>query len=147
MALVPLIIVLVLLNWWSFRALARRLAARRRPAVSSADQRGTGPTARAAGATDRTGSAPESSAPQPSARAFPVGGLPPGRAGAGVLEGLLRQVAGVSRAYVSPVTALAYIDYFPAQVTEEQLVRAIERGGYQVGIASRRFDWRHGHPG
>src|SRR5581483_1802803 len=132
MLLLPLIIALLLVNSWSLRALARRLHARRHPAVPPPAQRGAGPPAggRAASATDRTVSAPEPSAPRPSARAFPVAGLPSGRAGAGALEALLRQVAGVSRAYVSPVTALAYVDYFPAQVTEEQLVGVIERRGY-----------------
>jgi copper chaperone CopZ len=86
-------------------------------------------------------------APESRAQAFPVHDLPPGRASAAVLEGLLQHVAGVTRAYVSPVTALAYVDYVPAQVTEEQLVGAMRRGGYQVGGDAQRFDWRHGHPG
>jgi hypothetical protein len=49
--------------------------------------------------------------------------------------------------YVSPVTALVYLDYLPAQVTEDELVEAIQRQGYRVGDAARRFDWRHAAQG
>ena len=82
-------------------------------------------------------------APEPVARAFPVHGLPPGRDAAVALEGVLRRLIGVTTAYVSPVTALAYLDYVAEQVTEDELVQAITRHGYRVGDAVHRFDWRH----
>ena len=83
------------------------------------------------------------SAPQPVAWAFPVQGLPPGRETSAALEAVLRRVIGVTTVYVSPVTALAYLDYLPAQVTEEELVQAIGRQGYRVSDRAHRFDWRH----
>ena len=86
-------------------------------------------------------------APAPVARAFPVHGLPAGRDTAATLEGMLRWLSGVTTAYVSPVTALAYLDYLPAQVTEEELVQAIGRQGYRVGDRAHRFDWRHAQRG
>jgi hypothetical protein len=146
---VALIVILVVLNLWALRAVSRYRAARRRPTASSPDRRQLHQpaTVTAALATDSGDEPCAAHAPQASARAFPVHGLPPGPASAGVLEGLLRHVTGVTRAYVSPVTALAYVDYLPAQVTEEQLVGAIRGGGYRVGAAAQRFDWRQGHPG
>ena len=80
---------------------------------------------------------------EPIARAFAVDGLPPGPAAPVALAGLLRRLAGVTGAYVSPVTALAYLDYWPAQVSEDELVQAIQGAGYAVGAAAPRFDWRH----
>ena len=84
------------------------------------------------------------SEPEPSARAFPVLGLSPGVAAARALQATLQRLSGVSRAYVSPVTALAYVSYFPDEVNEEQLVAAIRNDGYDVADAACRFDWRHG---
>ena len=87
------------------------------------------------------------SAPAPVARAFPVHGLPAGRDTAAALEGMLRRLSGVTTAYVSPVTALVYLDYLPAQVTEEELVQAIGRQGYRAAHPVHRFDWRHAQHG
>ncbi|MHB8574047.1 MAG: heavy-metal-associated domain-containing protein [Dehalococcoidia bacterium] len=74
--------------------------------------------------------------------AFPIDGLNGSREAAGALEAVLRQLAGVIRAYVSPITALAYIDFQPAQLSEEQLVGAIAGAGYNVDVHHRRFAWR-----
>jgi hypothetical protein len=76
-------------------------------------------------------------------RAFPLVGVRPSRAAAGSVEQLLRHLAGVTAVYVSPVTALVYLDYLPAQVTEDELVQAIQHEGYRVGDAAHRFDRRH----
>lgn len=81
--------------------------------------------------------------PEPLARAFPVQGLDHSRPAAAGLESVLRRLAGVASVYVSPLTALAYVDYFPAQIAEDQIVEAIKTNGYMVGDAHRRFDWRH----
>jgi copper chaperone CopZ len=78
---------------------------------------------------------------EPRAWAFPIHDLPPACAAA--LEGILHRVTGVTGVYVSPVTALAYVDYWPAQVSEDDLVHTIQRAGYGVGAAAQRFDWRH----
>ena len=71
-------------------------------------------------------------------------GLSTGAAAARALQATLRRLRGVSRAYVSPVTALAYVSYVPDEVTEAQLVDAIRSDGYDVADAACRFDWRHG---
>lgn len=76
------------------------------------------------------------------ARAFPVYGLPSGRETAAPLERMLGRLDGVTAVYVSPVTAFAYVDFRTAEVTEEQIAQAIRHGGYEVGAAERRFDWR-----
>ena len=58
------------------------------------------------------------------------------------LESVLQQLSGIVRAYVSPFTELAYIDYWPEQVTEDQLVDAVAGAGYSVDEQQRRFAWR-----
>jgi hypothetical protein len=81
--------------------------------------------------------------PEPLSRAFPVHGLSQNRDAATALETALRRLAGVVTVYVSPLTSFAYVDYFAAQVTEDQIVDAIRSDGYTVGDVARRFDWRH----
>ena len=81
--------------------------------------------------------------PEPSARAFSVSGLGTGGEDARALERRLRGLPGVAAVHVSPRTALAYVDFVPAQVTEEQLADAIRDAGYQVSATAQRFDWRH----
>ena len=58
------------------------------------------------------------------------------------LEAVLRRLHGVVRAYVSPITALAYLDYRTALISEEQIVGAIADAGYGVDALRRRFAWR-----
>lgn len=77
------------------------------------------------------------------AQVFPVFGLAGDREAAAALQATVRSWDGVVSAYVSPVTAYAYLDYRPAQVTEEQLVQALQGTGYRVGDSSRRFHWRN----
>lgn len=141
---VALAALLLLISWWLFRFLAtlaqRRAQQPRAPGPSAPAQR---PSALVEAPAD---SATHSLVPVPAfvTRAFPVSGLlPPVREHARALEVLLQQREGVTTAYVSPVTALAYLDYLPGRVTEDQLVQSIERAGYGVGDAAQRFDWRH----
>ena len=61
---------------------------------------------------------------------------------AGALEAVLRRLVGVVRAYVSPFTGLAYLDYQPALLTEEQLNGAIVGAGFSIDESGRRFAWR-----
>lgn len=134
---------LLLINWWLFRARATRAQRQAHqphpPVAPVSEQRPQAlPETPAAATTDDTVPAPAFVT-----RAFPViGFVPPLRDHAGALELELQQLEGVAMAYVSPVTALAYLDYLPDQVTEEQLVQCIERAGYGVGAATQRFDWR-----
>jgi copper chaperone CopZ len=142
MSLLVVIAVLVLVNWWAFRARARSRARRQATLTFGArPRRGGPPTLSRAPAPAASASA--GPAAEPIARAFAVYGLPPGPAAPVALTGLLRRLAGVASAYVSPVTALAYLAYWPAQVSEDELVQAIQGAGYAVGAAAQRFDWRH----
>jgi hypothetical protein len=142
------IVSVVLLNWWSFRTVSRRLAKKRHGLATPAGEQARHPNAMPSvpSAVEPIATDGVIIGAEPIARAFPIQGFPQGLGSAGVLEGLLRHMAGVTRAYVSPVTALAYVDYLPAQVTEEQLVGVIRGGGYLVGDEAHRFDWRHTHP-
>lgn len=74
--------------------------------------------------------------------ALPIGGLGESGERAPALEAVLQQLRGVLRAYVSPFTRLAYLDYEPGQVTEDQLVGAIAGAGFSVDDQRRRFAWR-----
>ncbi len=74
--------------------------------------------------------------------ALPVLGLDGSGERAQALETALRRLQGVVRAYVSPITALAYLDYRTALISEEQLVGAIAAAGYRIDAHRRRFAWR-----
>ncbi|HEY8837691.1 MAG TPA: cation transporter [Dehalococcoidia bacterium] len=74
--------------------------------------------------------------------ALPVLGLSDGGERAKGLEKLLRKLTGVVKAYVSPHTGLAYVDYDPAVLTEDQIVGAISGAGYSLDETGRRFAWR-----
>ena len=76
--------------------------------------------------------------------ALPIQGVDGSREKAGALEAALKQLAGVVRAYVSPFTALAYVDYQPVQISEAQLVQAIAGAGYSIDERQHRFAWRRG---
>jgi hypothetical protein len=136
--LIVLSVVLLLVNWWTYRAvtLAR---ARQRAAASKTVATGS-PRDAAIREGPRTSDLVARAA-EPITRAFPLRGVPPSRTAAAALEQLLRRVRGVTTAYVSPVTALAYLAYLPAQVTEQQLAQVMRRDGYRVGRAAQRFDW------
>lgn len=74
--------------------------------------------------------------------ALPVLGLEGSGERAQALEAVLRRLQGVVRAYVSPITDLAYLDYRTALISEEQLVDAIASAGYRIDARRRRFAWR-----
>lgn len=76
--------------------------------------------------------------------ALPILGLDHSGVRAQALEEALRHLHGVVRAYVSPHTALAYVEYQEAQLTEDQLVGAVAGAGYRVDPRQRRFRWRRG---
>jgi hypothetical protein len=135
--------ILVLGSVAAFRLIARARARRRRSRRLAASNAGAGAPPATVPSAPIPAAPKAVAAPEPVARAIPVHGLPSGRDAARALEGKLRQLAGVTAVYVSPVTGLVYLDYLPAQVREEALVQAIERDGYHVGDASHRFDWRH----
>jgi copper chaperone CopZ len=78
-----------------------------------------------------------------SARAFPVDGLPASPERLRALQAILRRLAGVTQAYVSPVTALVYVQYTPTAITPTDVADAIRRAGYRVADETRWFDWQH----
>jgi hypothetical protein len=146
LSILAIILLGIVVLWRVVPAVARLLAQRRRPLLRSPRQTSNGtPSAPVApsAASSAGPSVRADRAPEPVARAFPVAGLGGGHDAAHALEGRLRCLAGVSGVYVSARTALAYVDFLPAVVTEEQLAQAIQHAGYQVSDASRRFDWRH----
>lgn len=140
-ALVPGLIgllLVVLVPWWAFRT---RRRGRARPRAAAPPSTGSTFIPGSVRSTPATAVPPA----EPRAWACPIHGLPPACAAA--LEGILHRVTGVSGVYVSPVTALAYVAYWPAQVSEDDLVHTIQRAGYAVGAAAQRFDWRQRRSG
>ena len=56
------------------------------------------------------------------------------------LEQALREVPGVRRAYVNPVTEAAYVDFDADQCTDADLIRVVESLGIKVGRRHSRPD-------
>jgi hypothetical protein len=63
-------------------------------------------------------------------------GLGPKDAGLLTLEAAFARIPGIRCAYVNPTRALAYVEYEPCTVRQEQLVAAIEHAGFSVGQLS-----------
>lgn len=76
--------------------------------------------------------------------ALPILGLDSSSVRACALEAVLRDLHGVVRVYVSPYTALAYVEYQADHTSAEQLVGAIAGAGYHVDPRQRCFPWRRG---
>ena len=81
---------------------------------------------------------------------LPVNAL--GCSGATTLEKVLRDVPGVLRVYVNPVTEMAYVEYDGDRCEERVLETALEREGYAGDVVDnhrRRHADRfihHGRP-
>ena len=71
---------------------------------------------------------------QPAVR-IPIYGLGCGGSGTAIIERALTHAPGVLRAYVSPATETAYVDYDRALTDAGQLVRIIDGTGYRAGRA------------
>jgi len=141
---VVLIIVLVLVNVWAFRAITRfRTRGKRLPGWMSRSRKNERPTAAPAPAPVIAQVAAVEQAEEPIAVAIHVSGVAPGRAGTAALEQQLRRLSGVTSAYVSSVTGLTYVDYLASKLKADDVVQAIRSGGYEVGDESLHFDWRH----
>ncbi len=74
--------------------------------------------------------------------ALPILGLGKDAARAAALEADLGRLHGIMRAYVSPFTGLAYIDYDAQQVSEERLLEEVANTGWAVDMQAKRFAWR-----
>lgn len=69
---------------------------------------------------------------------LPVYGLACGGGGALAVERALAKTPGVARAYVNPLTEVAYVEYDPDLVGPDQLATAVERAGFRAGEAVTR---------
>jgi cation transport ATPase len=69
---------------------------------------------------------------------IPIHGLSCGGGGALSAERALTHTPGVRRAYVNPLTEMAYIEFDPAVTGEARLVAAIEGVGLQAGPATHQ---------
>jgi hypothetical protein len=76
-------------------------------------------------------------------RALPIEGTLLSPAAARGLEQLLRCTRGVLTAYVSPVTALAYVEYQPSVLSDAELADTLGDAGFCASDAARWFPWRH----
>ncbi len=74
--------------------------------------------------------------------ALPILDLGKDAARAAALEADLGRLHGIMRAYVSPFTGLAYIDYDAEQITEERLLEAVTNAGWTIDMQAKRFAWR-----
>ena len=68
----------------------------------------------------------------------PIYGLACGGGGALIAEHALARVPGVRRAYVNPLTEMAYVEYDPAIAEPAGLVTALESAGLRAGEPSLR---------
>jgi cation transport ATPase len=64
---------------------------------------------------------------------LPIHGLAYGGGGALTAERALARVPGVQRAYVNPLTEMAYVEYDPAITQPAQLTAVVEGVGLRVG--------------
>ena len=63
---------------------------------------------------------------------LPISGLACGGGGVISIEQTLQALTGVIRTYVNPATEMAYVEYWPTEVTTDQLATAIEELGYET---------------
>ena len=68
---------------------------------------------------------------------FPIVGLGRGGGGALTVERALQQTPGVVRAYVSPATEMAYVEYDSARTDRSALERVISSLGYRAVAVGR----------
>lgn len=76
--------------------------------------------------------------PEPARKvALPVLDLACGGGGSRFLQRVLSKLPGVLEAYVNPATETAYVDYFPAKLSEEHIAEAIREAGYQTVLPAK----------
>lgn len=64
---------------------------------------------------------------------IPIYDLGCGGGGSAEIERELAATDGVRRAYVNPVTEIAYVDFDPTETDAAAIARAIERAGHRAG--------------
>ena len=69
---------------------------------------------------------------------FAIDGLGCGGDGALTAERAIARLPGIARAYVNPLTEMAYVEIDPTDATEEQIVAAVAELGLRPGRPSAR---------
>ncbi len=69
---------------------------------------------------------------------IPISGLSCGGGGALTIERALLHLAAVERAYVNPLTEMAYVELRPGYSDVDELIAVIENAGFQAGTPVRR---------
>ena len=69
---------------------------------------------------------------------MPIYGLACGGGGALTAERALARVSGVRRAYVNPLTEMAYVEIDPVTASEDQIVAAVAVLGLRPGRPAAR---------
>lgn len=69
---------------------------------------------------------------------LPIDDLSCGGGGALIVERALARTAGVIYVYVNPATEMAYVEYDPAQVDPDHLMKVVEHAGFRAGVPSLR---------
>ncbi len=68
----------------------------------------------------------------------PILGLGCGGGGSLLVERTLVRLPGVARAYVNPLTEMAYVEYDPTTFDPAAIQQAVERVGFRTGAPSPR---------
>jgi len=69
---------------------------------------------------------------------LPIYDLSCGGGGVLIVEHALARTLGVVYVYANPATEMAYVEYDPAQVDADRLMKVVERAGFRTGVPSLR---------
>jgi len=73
----------------------------------------------------------------PAKVSLPVIGLSLGGCGALTVERVLTRLDGVLRVYVNPAMEVAYVDYDPGHITDDEIAKTIRELGYETALPRR----------
>ena len=69
---------------------------------------------------------------------LPIDDLSSRRGSLHIIEQALAQVPGVVHVYINPSIEMAYIEFDPAHVDPDSLVKVVEDAGFRAGVPSLR---------